>query len=87
MCTPPRRFFTKHYQTCAVLDKGHTPRALSTDLTAGAWQDYSKELQFQKINALKDIIEVKVHRGGKQILIPNTQIVVGDVMFLGTYTC
>lgn len=33
----------------------------------GAGQDYSKELQFQKLNALKDIIEVKVVRDGKQV--------------------
>ncbi|PNW87451.1 hypothetical protein CHLRE_02g145100v5 [Chlamydomonas reinhardtii] len=50
----------------------------------GAGQDYSKERQFQKLNALKDNIEVKVTRGGKQVLVPNTEIVVGDVMFLDT---
>ncbi len=33
----------------------------------GAGQDYSKERQFQKLNALKDIIEVKVTRDGKQV--------------------
>lgn len=33
----------------------------------GAGQDFSKELQFQKLNALKDIVEVKVKRGGKQV--------------------
>ncbi|KAG2437196.1 hypothetical protein HXX76_005860 [Chlamydomonas incerta] len=50
----------------------------------GAGQDYSKERQFQKLNALKDNIEVKVSRGGKQVLVANTEIVVGDVMFLDT---
>ncbi|KAG2435667.1 hypothetical protein HXX76_006868 [Chlamydomonas incerta] len=50
----------------------------------GAGQDYSKERQFQKLNALKDVIDVKVTRGGKQVLVPNTEIVVGDVMFLDT---
>ncbi len=32
-----------------------------------AGQDYNKERQFQKLNALKDIIEVKVKRDGKQV--------------------
>ena len=32
-----------------------------------AGQDYSKELQFQKLNALKDVIEVKVMRNGKTV--------------------
>ncbi|KAG2453779.1 hypothetical protein HYH02_001989 [Chlamydomonas schloesseri] len=50
----------------------------------GAGQDYSKERQFQKLNALKDVIDVKVTRGGKQVLVPNTEVVVGDVMFLDT---
>jgi magnesium-transporting ATPase (P-type) len=49
-----------------------------------AGQDYSKELQFQKLNALKDAINVKVVRGGKQEVVPNTDVVVGDVMFLDT---
>jgi P-type Ca2+ transporter type 2C len=51
---------------------------------AAAGQDYSKELQFQKLNALKDVINVKVVRDGKQEVIPNTAVVVGDVMFLDT---
>lgn len=40
--------------------------------------------QFQKLNAQKDIIEVKVIRGGQQLTIPNTDVVVGDVMLLDT---
>ncbi|KAG2501673.1 hypothetical protein HYH03_000176 [Edaphochlamys debaryana] len=50
----------------------------------GAGQDYSKELQFQKLNALKDVIEIKVTRNGKQVLVPNSEVVVGDVLFLDT---
>eukprot|EP00198_Chlamydomonas_reinhardtii_P002721 XP_001692057.1 plasma membrane calcium-transporting ATPase [Chlamydomonas reinhardtii] len=53
----------------------------------GQWragQDFSKERQFQKLNALKDVIDVKVTRGGKQVLVPNTEVVVGDIMFLDT---
>ena len=48
----------------------HAPRH------TGAGQDYSKELQFQKLNALKDVIEVKVHRDGSltdlQIMQPSS---------------
>ncbi|PNH03295.1 Plasma membrane calcium-transporting ATPase 4 [Tetrabaena socialis] len=44
----------------------------------GAGQDYSKERQFQRLNALKDVIEVKVSRNGKQVVVINTEIVVGD---------
>ncbi|EFJ49476.1 hypothetical protein VOLCADRAFT_104340 [Volvox carteri f. nagariensis] len=50
----------------------------------GAGQDYSKELQFQKLNKLKDNIDVKVTRSGRQVLIPNTDVVVGDILFLDT---
>ncbi|GFR48829.1 hypothetical protein Agub_g10782 [Astrephomene gubernaculifera] len=50
----------------------------------GAGQDYSKELQFMKLNALKDSIDVKVRRGGRQVLVPNTEVVVGDVLLLDT---
>lgn len=32
-----------------------------------AGQDYGKELQFQKLNALKDAIDIKVIRNGKQV--------------------
>lgn len=51
---------------------------------AGAGNDYSKDLQFRKLNAQKDRIEIKVVRGGQQILVPNTDLVVGDVMLLDT---
>ncbi|KAG2453047.1 hypothetical protein HYH02_002382 [Chlamydomonas schloesseri] len=50
----------------------------------GAGNDYSKDLQFRKLNAQKDRIEIKVVRGGQQILVPNTDLVVGDVMLLDT---
>ena len=32
---------------------------------AGAGNDYQKDLQFRKLNAVKDVIEVKVVRGGE----------------------
>ncbi|KAL6750480.1 plasma membrane calcium-transporting ATPase [Haematococcus lacustris] len=49
-----------------------------------AGQDWSKEQQFKKLNALKDVIEIKVTRGGKQMMVPNTDVVVGDLLFLDT---
>ena len=51
---------------------------------AGAGNDYQKDLQFRKLNEKKDQLEVKMRRGGSQILVPNQQIVVGDVMILQT---
>ena len=51
---------------------------------AGAFNDWNKDRQFQKLNAQKDIIEVKVMRGGKELTIPNHDVVVGDVMLLDT---
>ncbi|KAL4452347.1 hypothetical protein ABPG75_008009 [Micractinium tetrahymenae] len=50
----------------------------------GAFNDWNKDRQFQKLNAQKDIIDVKVIRGGQQLTIPNTDVVVGDVMLLDT---
>lgn len=50
----------------------------------GAMNDYQKDLQFRKLNAQKDIINVKVIRGHQQILVPNTEVVVGDVMLIDT---
>lgn len=41
-------------------------------------------MQFQKLNAQKDAIEVKVLRNGKEALIPNTDMLVGDVAILDT---
>jgi P-type Ca2+ transporter type 2C len=50
----------------------------------GAVNDYQKDLQFKKLNAQKDIIEVKVLRNGEDQLIGNEDIVVGDVLLLDT---
>ncbi|KAL6763493.1 plasma membrane calcium-transporting ATPase [Haematococcus lacustris] len=49
-----------------------------------AGQDWSKEQQFKKLNALKDVIEIKVTRDGKQMMVHNTSVVVGDLLFLDT---
>ena len=51
---------------------------------AGAGNDFQKDKQFEKLNAAKDVIEVKVMRGGKETLIPNLDIVVGDILVLDT---
>ncbi|PNH10333.1 Calcium-transporting ATPase PAT1 [Tetrabaena socialis] len=48
----------------------------------GAGNDYSKDLQFRKLNALKDVIPIKVIRGGTETTAWNTEIVVGDVVLL-----
>jgi P-type Ca2+ transporter type 2C len=50
----------------------------------GSVNDYQKELQFRKLNAEKDSINIKVIRDGKEQLVPNTDLVVGDVMVLDT---
>ncbi|EFJ44186.1 calcium-transporting ATPase [Volvox carteri f. nagariensis] len=50
----------------------------------GAGNDYSKDLQFRKLNAQKDRIQIKVIRGGEQILVENTDLVVGDIVILDT---
>jgi magnesium-transporting ATPase (P-type) len=51
---------------------------------AGAVNDYQKDLQFKKLNAQKDVIEVKVLRNGEDQLIGNEEIVVGDILLLDT---
>lgn len=53
-------------------------------LPAGAGNDYQKDKQFKKLNAQKDLVEVKVVRNGEERLIENTEVVVGDLMLLDT---
>ena len=50
----------------------------------GAGNDYQKDKQFRKLNEKKDLLDVKMIRGGVQVLIPNPEIVVGDVIILQT---
>jgi hypothetical protein len=50
----------------------------------GAGNDWNKDRQFQKLNAQKDLIDVKVVRGGRQQVVPNVDLVVGDVVLLDT---
>ena len=50
----------------------------------GAGNDFQKDKQFRKLNAQKDMVEVTVVRGGSNKLVPNTDVVVGDVLVLAT---
>ena len=51
---------------------------------AASGNDYQKERQFKKINSQKDSIEVPAVRSGKQIVLKNTDVLVGDVLLLNT---
>lgn len=51
---------------------------------AASGNDYQKERQFKKINSQKDSIEVAMVRGGKQTVVKNIDVVVGDVLLLDT---
>eukprot|EP00891_Asterochloris_glomerata_P004702 jgi/Astpho2/4702/fgenesh1_pg.00067_%23_185_t len=50
----------------------------------GAGNDYQKDIQFRKLNAKKDELQIKVVRDAKEVLIPNTDLVVGDLVLLVT---
>jgi len=50
----------------------------------GAANDYQKDQQFRKLNEQKEMFEVTVIRGGKEGLVMNTELVVGDVLILNT---
>ena len=50
----------------------------------GALNDFQKDKQFEKLNAAKDTIEVKVMRDGKEKLVQNLEVVVGDILVLDT---
>ena len=60
------------------------PHTLRKMRVSGTCNDYQKDKQFQKINSEKDIIDVAVVRGGKQLVVPNVDILVGDVVLLST---
>lgn len=51
---------------------------------AASLNDYQKDLQFKKLNAQKDVIEVKVLRNGDEQLVGNEELVVGDILILDT---
>mmetsp|Transcript_4289 Transcript_4289/g.13717 ORF Transcript_4289/g.13717 Transcript_4289/m.13717 type:complete len:995 (+) Transcript_4289:117-3101(+) len=50
--------------------------------TVGAVNDYQKDQQFRVLNKQKNIIDVTVFRGGEEMLIPNDELVVGDLLVL-----
>eukprot|EP00775_Hariotina_reticulata_P009045 gene9045-9216_t len=69
---PPKSFF-------AILFEGFKDPVILL-LCAAA----TKDLQFRKLNAQKDVIEVKVVRDGKTVLVKNHDVVVGDLLLLDT---
>lgn len=50
----------------------------------GAGNDFQKDRQFRKLNAQREAFQVKVIRLGEQVLVDNTDVVVGDVLMLDT---
>jgi hypothetical protein len=76
-----------HIKGAWILNKLHNAFALLHCLRlsrAGAINDFQKDLQFRKLNAQKDVIEVKVVRGGNTCLVKNSDVVVGDLLVLDT---
>lgn len=51
-------------------------------LASGAGNDYQKDQQFRKLNEQKEVFDVTVIRGGKECLVKNSELVVGDVLIL-----
>ena len=58
-----------------------------TPQPTAALNDYQKDLQFRKLNAQKDVIDIKVVRGGKTKVVKNNELVVGDILLLDTGAC
>ena len=50
----------------------------------GAGNDWSKDRSFQKLNAQKDVIDVKVLRDGVECVVLSTDVVVGDIVMVDT---
>jgi Ca2+-transporting ATPase len=50
----------------------------------GAGNDWHKDRQFQKLNAQKDVIDIKVMREGAESVVVSTDLVVGDIVMLDT---
>ena len=63
---------------------GSVTNVTFAQMCTGASNDYQKDKQFKKLNAQKDKLEVKVIRDGEQILVENTEVVVGDLLLLDT---
>ncbi|MEW5311473.1 MAG: hypothetical protein WDW38_003186 [Sanguina aurantia] len=58
--------------------------AVAIVTVVGAGNDYLKDQQFRKMGAAKDVIPTKVVRGGRQVLVPSTEVVVGDILMMDT---
>ncbi len=50
----------------------------------GAGNDWSKDRSFQKLNAQKDVIDIKVLRDGVECVVISTDVVVGDIVMVDT---
>lgn len=50
----------------------------------GALNDFQKDQQFRKLNAQKEVFDVSVIRDGKETLVKNSELVVGDILVLNT---
>jgi Ca2+-transporting ATPase len=51
-------------------------------MRTGAANDYQKDQQFRKLNAVKDTISIKAIRSGQLSMVTNFDLVVGDVILL-----
>ena len=70
----------RRYVACCTWCQMHMPPKVHTCSLgvhhSGAGNDYQKELQFKKLNAQKDVIEVKLIRSGEEQLVTNSDVVV-----------
>eukprot|EP00201_Polytomella_parva_P013237 CAMPEP_0175051854 /NCGR_PEP_ID=MMETSP0052_2-20121109/8038_1 /TAXON_ID=51329 ORGANISM="Polytomella parva, Strain SAG 63-3" /NCGR_SAMPLE_ID=MMETSP0052_2 /ASSEMBLY_ACC=CAM_ASM_000194 /LENGTH=685 /DNA_ID=CAMNT_0016316199 /DNA_START=75 /DNA_END=2128 /DNA_ORIENTATION=+ len=56
--------------------------ALLIVISVSAGNDFQKDKQFRKLNAEREVIQVKVIREGKIVLVENVEVVVGDIYCL-----
>jgi hypothetical protein len=85
LCTADAPAHAAHHPPHTDHDAHTDPCTHTHTHATGALNDYQKDLQFRKLNAQKDVIDIKVQRcGGKTALVKNNEIVVGDVMLLDT---
>lgn len=68
----------------AAAGRGVALKPSAAPARAGAGNDWHKDRQFRKLNQQKETFEVKVVRNGKEQLLTNHDVVVGDVLVLDT---
>ena len=51
---------------------------------AASGNEWQKDRQFHALNAEAELVEVKAVRGGRECLVTNTDVVVGDVLLVDT---